>query len=732
MTVPAEEYSSQEFMEKELSSGSTLHRESEKSALRRWWQCNHNRSSENGSRLAAGHEAFSSTTSESDHRSRQLSIPHTVTEKNGGQELWVKAPVVSGSLEKRGFRWRKKWKVRFVELNGRQLAYYEDSSKIHRPTTATANRSKKNRTLKMNVEITADAVLTDVDALTLSITPAQKAMPWVLRAKDAATKRRWLVALSDCIDILVWLRHYQVGAVVGVGGNGVVQELEDKRDGTVFAVKVLDVAKFRHREQAVAEIEIMRSITNNITHPNLVKIHKVYEELQKVYIVQEMCTGGELYDRIVQRGKLSEQDAANILQQLMSALEALHQHNILHLDIKPENILFSSKEPDSKIILTDFGLARIINGKQHPLGQDRPMAGTVGYIAPEVISSHVYSEAADVFGAGVILYILLVGRPPFYGDSEVEVLSKTARGDYSFDPKVWKHVSESAKQLVARMLEMHAQERITVKEVLAHPWITRQGSTSSSESDEERGLTTSMITRLQQFSLDRKSQNMGSFMASMLLDDNEADFQTLVDEKTIELVIRQLSVDGNNRLPLDGAHVILKGIGLSPYMDEKAFVQFLDQNHDGFIDASDFCASVRAVRNHHESFAKIVFSAIQLINFDDKSDLNVEDIKAPALTRQHFAKAFDKLECPKSLAEVFYKCMDENLDAKSLDNSSMPKVSSWSVTEDEFATLLTQFSFLGMLFMQTAKANVISIVKTHSGNDMPRISEDMSSSRSKK
>ncbi|KAK1945044.1 Calcium-dependent protein kinase 2 [Phytophthora citrophthora] len=656
---------------------------------------------------------------------RPLALPHTITERHGGQELWVKAPVVSGSLEKQGFRWRKKWKLRFVELDGRQLAYYEDSSAFS-ATTATASGTKRNSKPKRKVMLTADAALEDLDETTLCITPALEEKPWMLRARDAATKQRWLVALSDCIDILVWLRHYKLGAVLGVGGNGVVQKLQDERDGTLYAVKVLDVAKFRHREQVVAEVEILRNITNNIKHPNLITIHKVYEEHQKVYIIQEMCTGGELYDRVVQRGKYSERDAANIMSQLVSALQALHAHNILHLDIKPENILFSSEDPDSKILLTDFGLARMINGKQNPLDQGKSMAGTIGYMAPEVISSHVYSEAADVFSAGVILFILLVGYPPFFGDSEVEILLKIARGDFTFDPQDWAHVSGSAKELVARMLEVRAQDRITIDEVLTHPWITREVDHRGGDREEDRDLSASMMTKLQRFNIDRKSQNMGSFMASILFDDNEADFMALVDEATIEMMIRQLCVEGQSRIPLRGAHVIAKGLGLSSYIDEKSFVQFLDQDNDGFINASDFCAGVKALRNHHESFASMVFSAIRKMNsLEEKSD---SDEEAAVLAREHFATAFSMLECPEPLVEVFFKYVDEEEEkqfaAKTPDDSSTSTFSSWSVNEAEFATLFTQFSFIGMLFLRTAKDNVVSMVKSHSVDGMPRISED--------
>ncbi|POM65267.1 CAMK protein kinase [Phytophthora palmivora] len=225
---------------------------------------------------------------------------------------------------------------------------------------------------------------------------------------------------------------------------------------------------------------------------------------------------------------------------------------------------------------------------------------------------------------------------------------------------------------------------------------------------------------------------MGSFLASMLLDDNEADFQALVDEQTIEMMIRQLCVEGHNRIPLRGAHVIAKGLGLSPYIDEKSFVQFLDQDHDGFINASDFCAGVRALRNHHQSFASMVFSAIQKMNsLQEKCDS--DEVAGLVLTRDDFAVAFAKLECPEPLVEVFFQFVDEEEEkqqtaAEVSGESFTSTSSSWSVNEAEFATLFTQFSFLGMLFLRKAKDNVVSIVKSHSIDGMPRISEDSFSS----
>lgn len=663
--------------------------------------------------------AGSTASSTSSSSPRPVAVPHTITEGHGGKELWVTAPMLGGEMEKQGFRWRKKWKLRYVELNSRMLSYYEVL-----PSSASDHHSQHARKARRRAHITADAVLEDMDACSFAITPSATEKPWVFRARDARTKLQWCKALTDCIDILVWLRHYELGDLLGVGGNGVVHAITDTRDGRQFAVKSIDVAKFRNRAAVVSEVEIMRQITNEIKHPNLVTIHKVYEEQDKIHLTLDLCDGGELYDSIVKRGCYSERGAARTMRQLMSAVQALHAYNILHLDIKPENILFASKAADAKIVLTDFGLARMVNGKANPLETGRSMAGTVGYIAPEVVSAHAYSPAADVFSAGVILFILLVGYPPFRGDSEVEILLKTARGDFVFDRADWANISPLAKELVAQMLTVRADERISVDDVLRHPWLTEEAA------DRELAQT---MQRLQRFNFDRKSENMGSFMGTMLNDANEAEYKALVDPKTIGLMIRQLSPEGKDRIPLARAHVLAKGLGLSPFIDEKTFVRFLDQDHDGFINADDFCGGVKAVRNSDAPFTTIIFGAMLKVAGRDADRATPTATK---LTRADFVTALEKLQCPEPLVQFFFKAVDKQHrlpspleDDDDSNNSNDCNDSSpvdWEVNETEFVELSAQHPFIWKLFLRTAKDNLM-YVKSRSMDIFPQILEDYSS-----
>lgn len=248
---------------------------------------------------------------------------------------------------------------------------------------------------------------------------------------------------------------------------------------------------------AISEAETLKDIMENVTHPNILHIEKVFQVGSKFYLVFPLCRGGELYEHIIKRGHFTEHDAAVIVHDLVSGLHALHQHQILHLDIKPENILFDKMGDDAKIKLTDFGISRIIaSGKERVKAKDANKSdfnidqflakvkdleetgaldithvkGTIGYMSPELILMNYCSKAADIFAAGVILYILLCGRPPFPGENDRMVLESTAKGKFYIGSR-WKAISDEAKDLIEKMLCRNPLERINCEDILQHPWI---------------------------------------------------------------------------------------------------------------------------------------------------------------------------------------------------------------------------------------------------------------------
>jgi serine/threonine protein kinase len=313
---------------------------------------------------------------------------------------------------------------------------------------------------------------------------------WHFRAELEEERENWLIKLNQAQAIAKWLNEYQRVKILGIGGQGIVYELLHLSSGRHLAMKEIEINSERQMAAAVAEAQFLKRIVEKVAHPNILHIEKVFQVGSKFYMVFPLCTGGELYDAVVAKGHFTEHDAAKIFRDIMGALEALHEQNILHLDIKPENILFESREPNAKVFVTDFGLSKFSSDLAQQSAFDENefiskrarcikeneistefVRGTFGYMSPEVILMGYSSPAADVFAAGVVLYILLCGYPPFHHRSHREKLIATVNGYYRLSGEEWDFISDEAKDLIKRMLETDPMKRITAKEVLQHPWL---------------------------------------------------------------------------------------------------------------------------------------------------------------------------------------------------------------------------------------------------------------------
>lgn len=260
--------------------------------------------------------------------------------------------------------------------------------------------------------------------------------------------------------------RYVLGDQLGWGQFGIIRVCSDKLTGEVFACK--SIAKDRlvtlnDVRSVKLEIEIMTKLSG---HPNVVNLKAVYEEQDYVHLVMELCAGGELFHKLEKKGSFKESDARAIFSQLMQVVVYCHDNGIVHRDLKPENILLATKSSSSPIKLADFGLATYIKPGES-------LRGTVGspfYIAPEVLSGG-YSQAADVWSAGVILYILLSGTPPFWGKTKSRIFESVRLADLRFPSDPWNHISNSAKDLIRGMLCTDPFRRLTARQVLDHSWI---------------------------------------------------------------------------------------------------------------------------------------------------------------------------------------------------------------------------------------------------------------------
>ncbi|EPS64871.1 hypothetical protein M569_09910, partial [Genlisea aurea] len=259
---------------------------------------------------------------------------------------------------------------------------------------------------------------------------------------------------------------YELGHELGRGEFGVTYLCVAKVKGDVFACKSISKGKLATSvdiEDVRREVEIMKHLPH---HPNIVSLKETYEDEGAVHLVMELCEGGELFDRIVAKGRYSEAAAAHVTRTIVEVIQDCHRYGVMHRDLKPENFLFANKMEDAPLKAIDFGLSVIFK----PGERFNEVVGSPYYMAPEVLRRN-YGPEVDVWSAGVILYILLSGVPPFWAETEQGIAQAIIRSvvDLSRDP--WPVVSDEAKDLVKRMLNPNPKTRITAQQVLDHPWL---------------------------------------------------------------------------------------------------------------------------------------------------------------------------------------------------------------------------------------------------------------------
>uniref|UniRef100_G1SHG7 Calcium/calmodulin-dependent protein kinase type 1B n=1 Tax=Oryctolagus cuniculus TaxID=9986 RepID=G1SHG7_RABIT len=292
---------------------------------------------------------------------------------------------------------------------------------------------------------------------------------------------------------------YELREKLGSGAFSEVVLAQERGSAHLVALKCIPKNALRGKE-ALVENEI--AVLRRVNHPNIVALEDVHESPSHLYLAMELVTGGELFDRIMERGSYTEKDASHLVAQVLGAVSYLHSLGIVHRDLKvpgllptprpatcapgrtsvslalidrspgtrvlqPENLLYATPFEDSKIMVSDFGLSKIQAGNM--LGT---ACGTPGYVAPELLEQKPYGKAVDVWALGVISYILLCGYPPFYDESDPELFSQILRASYEFDSPFWDDISESAKDFIRHLLERDPQKRFTCQQALQHLWIS--------------------------------------------------------------------------------------------------------------------------------------------------------------------------------------------------------------------------------------------------------------------
>ncbi|XP_049907799.1 calcium/calmodulin-dependent protein kinase type II subunit beta isoform X16 [Epinephelus moara] len=312
--------------------------------------------------------------------------------------------------------------------------------------------------------------------------------------------------------------EYQLYEELGKGAFSVVRRCVKLCTGQEYAAKIINTKKLSARDHQKLEREAR--ICRLLKHPNIVRLHDSISEEGFHYLLFDLVTGGELFEDIVAREYYSEADASHCIHQILESVHHIHQHDIVHRDLKPENLLLASKCKNAAVKLADFGLAIEVQGDQQAWFG---FAGTPGYLSPEVLRKEAYGKPVDIWACGVILYILLVGYPPFWDEDQHKLYQQIKAGAYDFPSPEWDTVTPEAKNLINQMLTINPAKRITAQEALKHPWVCQRSTVASMMHRQET------VECLKKFNARRKLK--GAILTTMLVSRNFSAAKTLLNKK---------------------------------------------------------------------------------------------------------------------------------------------------------------------------------------------------------
>ncbi|KAM6975782.1 calcium/calmodulin-dependent protein kinase type II subunit beta-like isoform 5-T6 [Tautogolabrus adspersus] len=301
--------------------------------------------------------------------------------------------------------------------------------------------------------------------------------------------------------------EYQLYEELGKGAFSVVRRCVKLCTGQEYAAKIINTKKLSARDHQKLEREAR--ICRLLKHSNIVRLHDSISEEGFHYLLFDLVTGGELFEDIVAREYYSEADASHCIHQILDSVSYTHQHDIVHRDLKPENLLLASKCKNAAVKLADFGLAIEVQGDQQAWFG---FAGTPGYLSPEVLRKEAYGKPVDIWACGVILYILLVGYPPFWDEDQHKLYQQIKAGAYDFPSPEWDTVTPEAKNLINQMLTINPAKRITAQEALKHPWVCQRSTVASMMHRQET------VECLKKFNARRKLK--GAILTTMLVSRN--------------------------------------------------------------------------------------------------------------------------------------------------------------------------------------------------------------------
>jgi calcium-dependent protein kinase len=394
---------------------------------------------------------------------------------------------------------------------------------------------------------------------------------------------------------------------LGEGTYGSVSRGTHKSTGVVRAIKTLSKGHTKNLQRFRQEIAIMKVMD----HPNIIKLFETFEDRRNMYLVMELCQGGELFDRIIEAGHFRESDAATVVQQILHAICYMHKNGICHRDLKPENFLFLTKDPINKssLKIIDFGLSTtFVEGQVLST-----KAGTPYYVAPQVLQGK-YDKMCDLWSCGVIMYTLLCGYPPFYGRTDQEVLAKVRSGTYGFEPKDWKNVSDDAKGLIRMLLKMDPAQRYTSEQALNHDWIRDRAPRAK-----EVNLQGHLVSNLKNFRCQNKLKKAALHIIAGQMSESQI--------KGLRETFEALDVNGDGLLTMDElqAGISNANLQLSGH-DLAAIMEGVDSDGSGLIDYTEFLAATLDRKSYLQE--DVCWTAFSVFDQNGDGQITLEELKS--------------------------------------------------------------------------------------------------------
>jgi len=394
---------------------------------------------------------------------------------------------------------------------------------------------------------------------------------------------------------------------LGEGSYGSVCKASNKASKATRAVKTIPKTQMKNLERFQQEIALMKMMD----HPNIIKLYESFEDHRNIYLVMELCAGGELFDKIIESGHFTEVQAATLMQQIVRAIYYMHENQVCHRDLKPENFLFLTKDPIEKnwIKIIDFGLSC----KFEPGQVLTTKAGTPYYVAPQVLAGK-YDQLSDMWSIGVIMYVMLCGYPPFFGETDAEVLAKVRLGNFSFNAADWRNISEDAKNLIRMLLKMNPRDRYTAEQALNHDWINKKAPKAQNVS-----LQSNFVDNLRGFRSQNKLKKAALHIIAGQL--NEDQIQAL--RTTF------MALDGNGDGLLTAAEMKegLAKAGLKEVpVDLQQILEDVDSDGSGVIDYTEFLAASLDKKAYIQE--DVCWSAFRLFDKNGDGKISPEELRA--------------------------------------------------------------------------------------------------------